>query len=204
MSGPPSRPLRKDAARNRELLLTAAAKVFADQGLGASVDDVAREAGVGMGTLYRRFATKDDLVDELVRDVLSRFVALAVEAASAPGGTGLEVFLRRAAALQAEQRGCLPRLWNSAAEQALVEEARRLIAELLTTAQDLGRIRPEITPTDISVVMWSVRGIIETARGSASSAWQRHLELVLAGMRPSDEPLTHPPLTRKQADEMLG
>lgn len=200
---PVGRPLRKDAARNRELLLAAAAKVFARQGLGASVEEVAREAGVGVGTLYRRFATKEELVDALVHDVLTRFVRLAEDAAAASDGSGLEEFLRGAAALQADHTGCLPRLWNSSSEQGLVEEARRRIADLLTTAQRRGRVRPDVTPTDISVMLWSLRGVIETSGGAVGAAWQRHLELLLAGLRPSDVPLTHPPLTRQQVDALM-
>jgi AcrR family transcriptional regulator len=73
-------PLRRDAARNRKRLLEAAAEVFAEQGLQASVDDVARVAGVGMGTLYRRFPTKDALIDELVRELLTEDLQDAREA----------------------------------------------------------------------------------------------------------------------------
>lgn len=78
--------LRRDAAENRQRLLDAAATVFSARGLDVGVDEIARVAGVGVGTLYRRFPTKDALISELVRQVLEDFVALARDACSAPDG----------------------------------------------------------------------------------------------------------------------
>src|SRR5271156_373221 len=87
------RPLRQDAARNRDRLLAAAAEVFDAQGLDASVTDIARVAGVGIGTLYRRFPTKEALIDALVHDVLDATIQMARDASVAADGTGLEQFL---------------------------------------------------------------------------------------------------------------
>lgn len=193
------RPLRKDAAHNRELLLAAAAKVFAEHGLGASVDEVAREAGVGMGTLYRRFPTKKDLVDALVHDVLTSFIDIATAAAQAPNGTGLEAFLHQAAALQTDRRGCLPRLWNSPAENALVLKARAGIGVLLEQAKQHGQVREEITDSDVTVALWAVRGVIESSPDGVN-AWPRLLEVLLAGMRPGPKPFAHQSLTRPELE----
>ena len=88
------RPLRRDAELNRQRLLDAAADVFAEHGLEASVEEIARTAGVGMGTLYRRFPTKDALISALVQDVLSTMLAIAEEGTERPDGTGLGVFPR--------------------------------------------------------------------------------------------------------------
>src|ERR1700729_1019197 len=98
---PSPRPLRRDAAENRDRLLAAASRVFAEQGLDAGVADIAREAGVGMGTLYRRFPTKDALIDALVEDLLEAIIDLASEASEQPGGHGLEQFLWQSSAYQA-------------------------------------------------------------------------------------------------------
>src|ERR1700748_562262 len=106
------RPLRRDAEQNRQRLLDAAADVFAEHGLEASVEEIARAAGVGMGTLYRRFPTKDALISALVHDVLRTILKIAQEATERPDGTGLESFLAGQSAYQAAHRGCLPRLWN--------------------------------------------------------------------------------------------
>src|ERR1043166_6338645 len=77
-----SRPLRVDAARNRERILAAASEVFADRGLDVSLDDIARHAGVGVGTVYRRFPTKEALIEALFDSHLAQLEALAENAVS--------------------------------------------------------------------------------------------------------------------------
>ena len=209
LSGPAtqtlSRPMRSDAQKNRERLLVAAGQVFEEKGLEASVADVARAAGVGMGTLYRRFPSKDALIEALVSDVLAATIAMAEEAASCPDGAGLEHFLRAVSAYHAEHLGCLPKLWNS---HHVVQAARRQIAvrlaDLLADAQEHGRIRADLTHTDLSLVMWSIRGVLETTGSNAPEAWKRHLDLLLAGMRPTETALHHRPLSQSQVDRILS
>jgi AcrR family transcriptional regulator len=200
-STPTPRRLRRDAAQNRDRLLTAASHVFAQQGLEAGVADIAREAGVGMGTLYRRFPTKDALIDALVLDMLEAIIDLASEASEQPGGHGLEQFLWQSSAYQAAHRGCLPRLWST--DHELVHTARRLIATLLQEAKDHRRVRDDLTSTDLTVLMWSIRGILETTGNLAPDAWQRHLELLIAGLRPTNDELSHPPIRQEQIDRIL-
>ena len=195
------RPLRRDAAANRERLLAAAEEVFAEHGLAASVEEVARVAGVGMGTLYRRFPSKDALVDELVRTVLTRFADAAEEARATSDGDGLEAYLRSACLLFADHRGCLPRLWSGPDEQALIERTRRLV-ELLVDAKRHGKVRTELTSTDVTVSLWALRGVITTAGGAEVRLWGRHLELLLAGMRPSPWVLTAPPVSQQRLDAL--
>src|ERR1700712_5491680 len=151
---PAARPLRKDAAENRERVLEAAAQVFAEQGLDAGVDEVARVAGVGMGTLYRRFPTKQALVAELVRELLRAVLADARAALQPRDGTGLRLFLEAAGRHQSSNPGCLPRMWNTDSDSELIGEIRAVVAALLTDAQEHGRVRGDLTPTDISVVLW--------------------------------------------------
>jgi AcrR family transcriptional regulator len=193
-------PLRRDAAENRKSLLAAAAQVFARDGLGAPVEEIARVAGLGIGTLYRRFPTKEALIAELVQGVLEHMSALADDAMELAGGLGLETFLEAASAYQAAHRGCLPRLWNTAPDNEALVRVRRTIAVLLTDAQRHGRIRNELTSTDFTLVMWSIRGVIETTRDAAPDAWRRHFEILLAGLRPSRPTLWQRPLTRLQVD----
>jgi AcrR family transcriptional regulator len=191
------RPLRRDAAKNREKLLDAALIVFAEHGLEGSVEEVARVAGVGMGTLYRRFPTKQALIDELIGNARRELLRLARVSAEHRDGSGLEKLLLLAGRLQAEQLGCLERIWDhSDAELGAMQEFRDVVRTLLTQGQDLGRIRDDVTSTDISMILWSLRGVIETTRGIAPTAWRRHLELLIAGLRPT----THRPF----ADELLG
>ena len=204
MVAPPAeRPLRRVAEQNRQRLLDAASEVFAARGLEASVEEIARTAGVGMGTLYRRFPTKDALIGALVQDVLTTMLALAREGTERPGGTGLEYFLEAASAYQADHRGCLARLWNAGIEHELVQDIRGLIDDLLTEAKRHGRVRAEITSTDVTIVLWAVRGIIETTQGRAPEAWQRHLDVYVAGLRPSADPLPERGLSRAKLDQLL-
>jgi AcrR family transcriptional regulator len=196
-----ARELRRDAALNRDRLLAAADRVFADQGLEAGVAEIAREAGVGMGTLYRRFPTKDALIEALVSDVLHAIIETATVALEQPGGSGLEYFLRESAGDQLRHRGCLPRLWNT--EHDLVQAARGLIARLLQDAKVHGRARLDLTTTDLTVMMWSIRGILQTAGDLAPGACQRHLDLLVAGMRPDGDSLAHPPVEQSMIDRIL-
>ncbi|HVW80495.1 MAG TPA: helix-turn-helix domain-containing protein [Mycobacteriales bacterium] len=197
------RQLRRDAAENRELLLAAASRVFAEQGLGAGVEEIARGAGVGVGTLYRRFPNKDALIAELVQDVLDRMSALASEATAIPDGRGLEHYLEGSSAYQADHRGCLPRLWNTPVDNPALVQLRQKIAALLADAKRHGRVREEITATDLTMISWSIRGVIETTRDVAPEVWRRHLAILIAGLRPSQEPLHHKPLSRAQVDRVL-
>jgi AcrR family transcriptional regulator len=194
------KPLRRDAAQNRRRVLEAASQVFAERGLDGSVEEVARVAGVGMGTLYRRFPTKDDLIAELVRGLMSELVSDARHELERYDGQGLQSFLYTASAHLASQRGCLARLWGPSVAPDLLQEARGLIAELLRDAQEHGQIRDDVTATDIAVVLWSIRGVIETMQSVAPDGWRRHLGIVLAGLQPTTVTLPGSPLTKKQMD----
>jgi AcrR family transcriptional regulator len=178
------RKLRRDAEENRRRVLDAADAVFAEQGLAAGVSDVARAAGVGVGTLYRRFPTKEALVSELVREVLGRMVASARSALEAPDGGGLEQFVWATAAGQAEHPGCLGRIWDDGSDPVLLAECRDLIARLLVDAQAHGRMRADATAADVDLLFWSLRGVLTATRATRPEAWRRHVSLVLAGLRP--------------------
>jgi AcrR family transcriptional regulator len=201
---PAARPLRRDAEQNRQRLLDAAAVVFAGQGLEAGVEEIARAAGVGMGTLYRRFPTKEALIAALVHDVMTAMLELARRGSARPGGTGLEYFLEGAGAVQASHRGCLPRLWSAGTEHESVTEIRSLVAALLDDARQHGRVRADVTITDLAMVLWSLRGVIETTGGSAPEAWRRHLDILIAGLRPAAEPLRHPPVSRAELELVIA
>ncbi|MCU1658502.1 MAG: HTH-type transcriptional regulator [Pseudonocardiales bacterium] len=199
------RPLRRDAAQNRERLLTAASQVFAERGLDAGVEEVARAAGVGMGTLYRRFPSKQALIDELVGLMLQDFLDIARTASARTDGTGLENLLVHTGQLQAAHPGCLRRLWaQSDAGREAIEHFRGHIPILLRSAQEHGRIRPDVTTSDILMMLWSISAIIDTTTAAAPNAWRRHVELVIAGLRPVTPDhlaaeLTERPLTMAQA-----
>jgi AcrR family transcriptional regulator len=192
------RPLRRDAERNRQRLLAAASQVFADHGPEAGVEEIARAAGVGTGTLYRRFPTKDALVSALIDDALDEMIALAEAATGDPDGTGLERFLEAASACQAAHRGALARLWHAGGDVDRTERLRRAIARLLADAKRHGRVREELAETDLTMLLWSMRGVIVTTGHAAPDAWRRHLGILLAGLRPAEPRLPRRPLRRAE------
>jgi AcrR family transcriptional regulator len=202
MSTAVERPLRQDAARNRERLLAAAADTFAEFGLDASVEQIAARAGVGMGTLYRRFPTKQALIDALVTDLLNDMLCLGRAALAQENGTGLESFLIGATEAQHTARGCLPQMWDSPASADLMAEVTEVVKRLLQQAHESGTIRPDVTHGDIRLVFFSLRGVLESTAEVAPDAWRRHLELVVAGLRPGGPELQHPPLTAKQVEQI--
>jgi AcrR family transcriptional regulator len=193
-TGVEGKALRRDAAANRRRILTAAELVFSERGLDAGVDEIARVAGVGMGTLYRRFPTKEALISELVREVFVDLIEMATDTLDAPSGAGFEQLLYGTGALQASHRGCLSRLWNDDETMAMKDEYRRITAELLGRAKAVGRIREDVTHADIDLTFWALRGVIETTRGVSDTAWRRHLAIVIAGMRPGAQSLDELPV----------
>ncbi|MCW2523884.1 MAG: transcriptional regulator, TetR family protein [Frankiales bacterium] len=205
---PTGKPLRRDAAVNRERLLSAAVAVFNEQGLEAGVEDVARAAGVGMGTLYRRFPSKQALIDELIggvrRDVL-RLARAGQSAASHSDGAGLERLLVQTGELLAAQPACI-KAFSTKSESGFDEVLliRAILADLLADAQRHGRIRAEVVPSDITVLLWSLTAIIETTQSQAPQAWRRHLELLIAGLRPATPPLIGKPLTEAELRAVSG
>jgi AcrR family transcriptional regulator len=198
--GVPAKGLRRDAAENRLRLLDAAEKVFAANGLDASVEEVARVAGVGMGTLYRRFPTKDALIGELIRALLGDLLALAQQMRQVADGSGLEQFLFGTGESLALHSGCLARLWNDPETTPIKNECRVEIAALLAAAQRAGRVRADATLTDIDLIIWSLRGVIETTQRVGAHGWRRHVAIAVAGLRPSLNELGEPALTPDEVE----
>ncbi|HEX4015455.1 MAG TPA: helix-turn-helix domain-containing protein [Frankiaceae bacterium] len=188
-------PLRRDAAANRERILTAAVEVFSASGAEAGIDEVARRAGVGVGTVYRRFPNKDALLAEIVAQLLRDLVTVARGALDAAPEAGLAAFLAGAGELQARHAGCLWQLWSGGHEGSeTLRELRAIGQQLLARAQDAGAVRSELVYEDIGLLLWSLAGVVESAHGVDPQLWRRTLEIMLHGMKPSPEKLTHPPL----------
>jgi AcrR family transcriptional regulator len=206
MNATARRPLRREAAENRERLLVAARQVFATQGLGAGVDEIARVAGVGMGTFYRRFPTKQALIDELVADVRRRLLAIARRAQRLSDERGLETLLYDAGRLQVRDPSCMQFLWSkSNAEQEAIDEFLAILSELHQRGQAAGRIRADVSVTDVWVVLWSLRGILEMTRYVAPNAWRRHVRVMIDGVTAHGaEPLAPGPMTLVQARRCIS
>jgi AcrR family transcriptional regulator len=183
-ASPADRPLRSDARRNRERILEAARETFATRGVDAQIDEIARSAGVGVGTVYRHFPTKEALLGELVAQRFRTFTenaraALEVEdpweAFSGLLRANAEVIARDAALQNALIRAGA--LWQYAGE-----ERRRLEeigAELIRRAHAAGVLRRDFTVQDVAMLM---SGVSSTMLGEQFD-WRRHLELVLDGLR---------------------
>lgn len=192
--------LRRDAFENRRRLLEAARVVFAEHGLQAGVEEIAQSAGVGIGTLYRRFPTKEALIAELVRELLQEVVTKAEEAQQVPDGHGLEQFVYAMGEAQTANRGCIARIWTDQNTTELRKKYRAALAILLSHAKTHNTIRADAALTDLDLLFWSFRGIIETTGDASTTAWRRQAAIALAGLRPSHEPLNQPAITNEIAE----
>ena len=198
------RPLRRDAQANRDRIVAAARQTFAERGIDASVEEIARRAGVGMGTLYRRFPAKEDLVAAVFEETIAEFVAAARSALAAPDAwDGFRSFLERALVLHAENRAIKDVALTSRSglvrADALRDRLRPLIARLVERAQAAGGLRPDFSPGDVPVLFWSMAAVIDATAPIAPDFWRRQLGFVLDGLRAeAASPALHPALTRTQ------
>lgn len=179
--------VRRDAAINRGRLVSAAEAVFAQHGPAATLEDVAKAAGVAPATLYRRFANKDALVQEVLNGFFQRLIDAAETAMAGPPEAGLEIFLRTVGLELAEKGGLSAPIWGELAPGPLVKQLRGLSTKLLRNAQREGSISKDVTPDDIAAAVWALRGVIHSERIDPSrrgrELWRRHLETILRGFR---------------------
>jgi AcrR family transcriptional regulator len=191
------RPQRADARRNRERVLAAGREAFAEQGREAQMDDVARRAGVGVGTVYRHFPDKSALMEALLAERFEQFVALGLAALEVEDPwVALHDWLFACGELQASDMGFCDCLGDAlpGERRAALAESTGLLAlnvELLGRGQRAGVIRADADPTDIGLIMG---GVAATARRQAEDrvggSWRRHLALSLDGLRaPGSGPL---------------
>jgi AcrR family transcriptional regulator len=179
---------RADARRNRRRVLDAARAGFAEDGLDVHVEKIARAAGVGVGTVYRHFPTKEDLLEALADD---RFAGLA-EAARAglddpDPWNGFAGFMRHSAKVMAEDRALSeamdqrPEVCSRAAAEV---DLLGIVAELIARAQGVGALRPDLTAEDVPSLICGLGRATRAKQGALAMSWERYLEIVLAGLRP--------------------
>jgi AcrR family transcriptional regulator len=181
------RPLRADAERNRARILAAAAEVFAERGLDVSLDDIAAHAGVGVGTVYRRFPDKDALIEALFEAKIDRVVALADGALEIDDPwEGFTTFMRGMCRMQAEDRGFKETLLGRDRGRERVAGARERIApratKLLARAQEAGAVRADIGPFDVPMLHLCVGLIADRTRDVAPDYWERVLTILIDGI----------------------
>jgi AcrR family transcriptional regulator len=200
------RPLRRDAERNRQRILEAAREAFAEQGLSVTLDEIGRRAGVGVGTVYRRFPDKAQLIDALFEDRINEFVALAEQCLGFEDAwEGLVYFLERATREHAGDRGfkevALSGLDGlercSLARQLMVPVLDRLVAR----AQADGSLRPDLAATDLPLLQLMLGWLSECTHDVDPEIWRRYLGIITDGLRTRrEEPtrLLRDPLTPEQ------
>ena len=201
---------RRDALRNRKLLTDKAREVFAEQGLDAPLDVIARRAGVGNATLYRHFPTRAALVDEVFRDALSETAAAGERARTARDAwTGLTQYLRTVFAGLAADRGTndlmTTNLEGVLSLKAIHAHNRETIDELLRRGQKQGTIRPDLTTEDLLITLAALGRAVPALTSVAPDAWLRPLALLLDSLRtnPTASPLPASALTSDQLGEVL-
>lgn len=169
--------LRADAQRNLERVLDAAAEAFAAEGPDASIDEIAHAAGVGHGTVFRRFPTKDDLMYAVIERHVAQLRAMAEEALAAddPGAAFFD-FVHRIAELNMRTPGLLRCVVHCDGRPGAAE-LDRLVAKIVSRAQQAGAVRADVKPADVRLL---VRAALTSA---PPGQWRRYLEVVLDGLR---------------------
>lgn len=211
----PTRPLRKDAELNRERLLAAARELFATRGLEVTLNDIAHHAGVGVGTAYRRFANKEEVIDALFEQGLQDVADVAQEALARPDAwAGLVMFLKRSLHMQFGDLGLNQIMNNTALGRDRISVARDRIAplidQLVARAKAEGVVRPDLEQSDLIFVQLGLSAIMESSRAIEPELYTRYLAMFLDGIRPDRTPLsplptraltaaeTHTAMTRKR------
>ena len=206
-----TRPLRADAERNRARVLAAAAEVFADRGLDVSLDEIAAHAGVGVGTVYRRFPDKDALIDALFEEKIDRAVELADRALEIEDPwEAFTTFMRGMCRMQAGDRGFKDALLVRDRGRERVAAARERIApramQLLTRAQEAGAVRSDLGPFDVPMLNLCVSLIADRTRDVAPEYWERVLTIIIDGISAKGPATTMPvePLDRETFTEAMA
>ncbi|MFI9511470.1 TetR/AcrR family transcriptional regulator [Nocardia sp. NPDC052566] len=205
---PEDKPLRSDARRNRDALVTAAREVFEERGLDAPLKEIAARAGVAIGTLYNRFPTRDELIAAAVEDRIEAGGRIAEQALAIADPWDSFVYLvEKVCELQAADRLLGELAVRAAPNHAVAraqEDGHRLMREIITRAQRSGALRADWVLEDIAFITWSHTRIVEATAQIAPEAWRRHLALVLDGLRASAaHPLPVPPITEDQLLDAL-
>jgi AcrR family transcriptional regulator len=201
--------LRRDAERNRQRILEAARRGFAERGLGITLDEIARLAGVGVGTVYRRFPNKELLIDALFEERIGEVVALAREAAADEDAwRGLTRFLEGAVGQLAADRGLRELVLGSTYGPERIVSARSRIKpqvdELVARAHAQGKLRRDVGATDFPLLLMMLDAVVDTTRDVDPQSWRRALGIVIDGLAaPGRTELPGAPLDAPQLDAAM-
>jgi AcrR family transcriptional regulator len=192
-------PLRSDAERNRARVVAAARTVFAREGLSASMASVAREAGVGIATLFRRFPAKEELVAAVFADRMDAYAdAVAAALADPDPWRGFTGYIRAACAMQAADYGFADVLTTTfptaKALEARRSEAYAGIVQVIDRAKAAGRLREDFHPSDLVLIHMANAGVVNATGDAAPGAWRRVVALFIQSLEaPARGPLPDSP-----------
>ena len=198
MAGLVERPLRADARRNRAAVLASARSVFSEQGVDAPIEELARRAGVGVGTVFRHFPTKDALLQAMVVDTWDQ-LALDAEAALASTGDPWDAFCSLFWTVAERLTADRALSESLASRTAAPQDAcggrlalQRAATELVLRAQASGQMRPDLVVDDVPMLACGIGSSLACRRDGEPDAWRRHVRIVLDGLRAAaaTEPLS--------------
>ncbi len=188
--------------RNHQRILDAAREVFGESGAEASIEEIAARAGVGVGTVYRRCASKDGLIDELLRLALDDMLAEADRALARTDGRGLDDLLWAMGQSFADHARYADLLLSRPADPEATRRLRTALEQLTARAVAAGAINPDITIGDVMALVWALRGVVQAAGAVAPDAWRRHLDIHLAGLRAPGPPSTTATITAEELTQV--
>jgi AcrR family transcriptional regulator len=183
------RPLRRDAQRNRDAVLAAARQIFTRHGLQAPLEWIAREAEVGISTLYRHYPTRLDLIEAVVSDKLEDWISTARRALAVPDAwQGLVYYLEEICRRQTEDRGFTDLASMRFPDKERLEDGLRRAHELtkaiVARAREAGQLREDVESTDLMLILWGLSRVAELSRPVRPDIWRRYLALTLDSLRP--------------------
>jgi AcrR family transcriptional regulator len=193
---------RRDAVRNHQRILDAAREVLGESGADACMEEIAARAGVGVGTVYRRFASKDALIDELLQLALEEILSATERALARTEGHGLDELMRALGQSFADHARYASLLLQRPTDTATTRRMRAAIDELTARAAAAGTVNPDITAGDVMALIWAMRGLVQAAGEVAPRAWQRFLDIQLAGMRAAGPLSSAPPMSSRQLSKL--
>ncbi|MCV7287799.1 TetR/AcrR family transcriptional regulator [Mycolicibacterium wolinskyi] len=182
------KPLRSDAGRNRDRIVAAARSVFAREGLTASMASVARHADVGIATLFRRFPTKDELIEAVFADRMDAYVDAVVTALADPDPWhAFAGYVETVCGMQAADRGFAGVLTMTFPMATTLESRRREaydgLVRLIERAKAAGRLRDDFTAEDMVLLLMANAGVVAATAEAAPTAWSRIVALIVQGLQ---------------------
>ncbi|HEX3714231.1 MAG TPA: helix-turn-helix domain-containing protein [Trebonia sp.] len=205
------KPVRKDVARNRGLLMRSAEAMFAERGTEVTLEEIARHAGVGVATAYRHFASRQAIVEAMLESRVAKFMAVLHECESiADPREAFETYLYRICELQANDRGMREAISANHGVDKVAdfrERGRPLFERLFNRAKQAGAFRPECEPSDIVVAFWMIGKVSDAASGISPEQWRRQLNFLLDGLRAEAvprQPPAEPALSMEQVETIMA